>query len=149
MADKKSNIGLTIGIITVGTIATVVVGKKVSKMIEEKRAENTGNQVDSRDPKISLATTLAQRAFAAFHPSGYPGLWDGTDEDELYRIGKEMFANKIPFATLTAIYRKLYNRSFVGDLNNELSSTELQKFYSNLQKGFGNINILQSSTQLL
>jgi hypothetical protein len=140
MSTNKSNPAKTAAIVTLASVVGLFAGKKILNAIEKKRAENAGNQVDNKDPKIALATVLAQRAFAAFHPSGYPGLWDGTNEAELYKIGKEMFANKIPFATLTSLYKKIYNRSFVDDLNNELSSTELTKFYSNLQKGFGNVS---------
>lgn len=110
---------------------------KLSKKVAERKAENAGNQVDNKDPKKALATTLAQTCFAAFFPSGYPGVWDGTDEAALFSVAKQMFANKIAFADLSESYRKLYSRVFTTDLVSELSSSELAKFYAILKSGLG------------
>lgn len=124
--------------------ATAIVGtglffgaRALSKKLKERKSENASNQVDNKDPKVALAATLAQKAYTAFFPSGYPGLWDGTDEVALYNVAKQMFTNKIPFSYLTESYRKLYSRQFAQDLADELSAEELTKFYSNFQKGFG------------
>lgn len=123
---------------TILTAGGAFVGYKlISKKLKEKKQENAVNQVDSKDPKRALAATLAQKAYTAFFPSGYPGAWDGTDEDALYSVAKQMFTNKVPYAYLTEAYRKLYSRQFAQDLANELSSDELSRFYANYQKGFG------------
>ena len=124
--------------------ATAIVGtgiffgaRALSKKLKERKSENASNQVDNKDPKIAMAATLAQKAYTAFYPSGYPGLWDGTDEEALFSVAKQMHTNKIPFSYLTESYRKLYSRQFAQDLADELSAEELTKFYSNFQKGFG------------
>ncbi len=125
---------------TLLTAGGAVVGYKlISKKLKEKKQENAVNQVDSKDPKRALASTLAQKAYAAFFPSGYPGAWDGTDEDALYSVAKQMFTNKVPYAYLTEAYRKLYSRQFAQDLVDELSADELSRFYANYQKGFGSV----------
>lgn len=146
MTKKKGlSLGVKVGIAAVGTVAVVVAGTKINKMIKDKQQENAGNLVDSKNPNLASATTLAQRAFAAFNPSGYSFLWDGTDEKELYLIAKELYTKKIPFETFTGVYKKLFQRSFVSDLNNELDSSELTKFYSNLRSGFGSVGVLNPS----
>lgn len=126
----------------VGTIAVVAGGaffaaRSLSKKLKERKQENAVNQVDSKDPKRALASTLAQRTYTAFFPSGYPGMWDGTDEAALFRVARELFVNKIPFTYLTEAYRKLYSRQLAQDLADELSSDELSRFYSLYQKGLG------------
>lgn len=110
---------------------------KLNKKLKERKQESTVNQVDSKDPKRAMASTLAQRAYTSFFPSGYPGMWDGTDEDALFAIARQMFQNKIPFSYLTEAYRKLYSRQFAQDLADELSAEELSRFYAHYQKGFG------------
>lgn len=124
--------------------ATAIVGtgaffgiRSISKKLKERKQENASNQVDNKDPKIAMAATLAQKAYAAFYPSGYPGLWDGTDEQALFSVAKQMFTNKIPFAYLTEAYRKLYSRQFAQDLADELSADEMTRFYAFFSKGFG------------
>lgn len=122
--------------------------KSISQSILDQKTKNAGDKVDSKDPNTAYSAILAQRAFAAFFPSGNTWLPDGTNESELYKIAGELYVRKIPFATFTSVYQKLYNRVFVNDLNEELNSNELTTFYDFLKgvrlNGIGSItNLLQ------
>ena len=74
-----------------------------------------------------------------FFPSGYTSFPDGTDEQALFNVAKQMYVSKIPFSYLTEAYRKLYSRQFALDLADELDAADLTRFYSFFNKGIGNI----------
>lgn len=141
MAKKSffSSPAFIIGSTAITVIGGAFIGSKISKKIKERKQENAANQVDNKDPKRALAATLAQKCFVSFFPSGYTSFPDGTDEQALFNVAKQMFVNKIPFSYLTEAYRKLYSRQFALDLADELDAADLTRFYSFFNKGIGNI----------
>lgn len=65
-------------------------------------------------------TTFAIRLYAAFHPFVDWGAWfpDGTDEDEVIAVAKEMKQYK-NYAAVSQKYRAIYSRELSTDLSDE------------------------------
>jgi len=124
-------------------------GKAIKKAVNKNREKNAGDQVDSKNPVKALAAQLAQRFRTAFNPSGYTWMMsvDTTSVDEVMRLGREMYTHKVPFNEVSSAYNNLYTgSSFVKDLQDELSSAELSKFYSILKTGLGSVALPPAST---
>lgn len=130
-ADSVAKWTIGLSLIAIGGIFAT---KAIKSVLDKKKQENAGNLIDSTDQAKAQSTVLAQRAYAAMFRAGATWFADGTDEDELYKVATSLFRQRIPFATFTDIYKKLYpGRNFVSDLQSELSSSELEEFYDHLK----------------
>lgn len=117
------------------------------KFITTYRKNHLLNQVGS-DSADGLAIGFAQRMYTAMI-SGY-GWWndvfgDGTDEEALYQVAREMKAGGVSFSLVSSKYKVLYNRELIDDLTQELNSEELQKFQAALQTGLAGLGAVPPS----
>lgn len=105
--------------------------KKGGSIIDNINQRNLDNQIDSKkDPKLSLAAEFAQRLFVAMDGAG-------TDEDEMYLVAQEMKNNGVSFTLVSSAFRKLTGDSLTEWLNDDLTSSEIAKFYSYLRGPLG------------
>jgi hypothetical protein len=77
---------------------------------------------------------MFDNAFRAWGDPSWVSDWigDGTDEEGLYEIAKQMQLNKVTFANVVFAYKTKFNRDLTTDLSSELTSAELAKFFSYL-----------------
>ena len=150
--SKKSDIltnpwVLLIGGIAVGT-GVFFGGKAIQKNIKQKREKGAGDQVDSKDNTKAMATTFAQQLRSAFNPSGQDWMrsFDTTNLTAVFDVAKKMYQNKVPFSAVSTAYNNLYQASFVSHLQDELNSSEVEKFYSILKTGLGSVALPPAST---
>jgi hypothetical protein len=113
----------------------------IRKAITGWRKSHLLNQV-GQSSADGLAIGYAQRLYTAMI-SGY-GWWndyigDGTDEDAIFQVGREMHANKVAFSLVSAKYKVLYNRDLLEDLSLELDTDELAKYQRALQSGLSGL----------
>jgi len=117
----------------------------VRKFITAYRHSHLVNEVGA-DSASGLAIGYAQRLYTAMN-SGY-AWWndvfgDGTDEEAMYQVAREMHQNKVDFSLVSSKYKTLYNRELIDDLTSELGSEEIAKFQTSLSTGLGGLNGLR------
>lgn len=100
------------------------------KFITSYRKSHLLNQVGANSAD-GLAIGYAQRLYTAM-VSGY-GWWndyfgDGTDEEAIYQVGRDMHQHKVDFSLVSSKYKVLYNRELIDDLTTELDSAEMGFF---------------------
>ena len=108
-------------------IAALVIGfflyRKVKKYLNDKKILST-NVVTGKE---GLANILADRARVAM-----AGM--GTNEEALYDIAKIIARGKTTFEAVAGAYLSKYNRDLAKDIQSELNSSEMKKFYSFMGK---------------
>lgn len=119
------------------TAAYVLVRKFVTAYRQNQLLKQVGT--GSAD---GLAVGYAQRSYTAMI-SGY-AWWndlvgDGTDEEALYQVAREMKTNNVPFALVAGKYKTLYNRELLTDLTNELDTTQMRKYQAALATGMNGL----------
>lgn len=91
----------------------------------------------------SFSTSYAAMLYSAFFQSGSEWIsdfmGDGTNQELVYDVARQMYQNKVAFSQVNSSYQALYKRDLFKDLQKELSSEEQIKFNSILQKGLGGI----------
>jgi hypothetical protein len=117
----------------------------IRKLITSYRHNKLLNEVGQNTAE-GLAVGYAQRLYTAMI-SGY-GWWndylgDGTDEEAIYQVGREMKAHNVPFNMVSARYKVLYDRELIDDLTLELDSEELGKFQAALRTGLAGLGALE------
>ncbi|RSK24188.1 hypothetical protein [Hymenobacter metallilatus] len=89
-----------------------------------------------------LALAFASRCYAAMN-SGHEWWndWfgDGTDEEALYQVARDMRSNNVPFVLVANKYKALYTRDLYADLTAELATDEMAQFQAALSTGLGNV----------
>jgi hypothetical protein len=124
----------------------------VRKAITAYRHSKLVNEVGA-STQDGLAIGYAQRLYTAMI-SGYE-VWndwfgDGTDEDAMYQVAREMFAHKVPFALVSSKYKVLYNRELLDDVTQELDSSQVSVFQRAMSTGALNgLGALSTGRELL
>jgi len=113
----------------------------IRKLITGYRKSHLLNQV-GQSSADGLAIGYAQRLYTAM-VSGY-GWWnaylgDGTDEDAVYQVAREMHANKVTFSLVSAKFKVIYNEDLLDLLSAELGTDELAKFNRAMQTGLAGL----------
>ena len=108
-------------------IGGLLLGRYLQKQHEKAVFENTQKKF-GENTKEGKAVEYANLLFSAMFPSGYTWMPDGTDEKALYAIADKMKKNRLPFSLVSQMYRNLYNRELMKDLQGELSTSELHTF---------------------
>lgn len=112
--------------VTAGTV--YFVARVGAKAVEKIRENNANLNIDKTGSK-QIASVEAQRLYAAFFPSGTTWMPDGTDEEIIFSVADSIRSNKTTWADLVNAYNSLFKRNLVSDLNDELDSSELSKFW--------------------
>lgn len=96
-------------------IFAVVAYYFLNRFIQQERKKAILDEAGN-DP----ATTFAIRLYTAFHPYIDWGGWlpDGTDEEEVIAVAKEMKRYK-NFSEVSKKYRAIYNSDLANDLSSE------------------------------
>lgn len=126
------------GFFIAAATAAYIVFKKIIQSVQQGILRN---QVGTNTPD-GLALGYASRFYAAMF-QGNTEWWsdwfgDGTDEESIFKVGREMFASKVSFGLVSAKYKGFYSRDLYTDLSKELSGEDLAKFQSVLTSGLGN-----------
>lgn len=91
----------------------------------EKEAEN---RIQGQVSQKQLAAWAGRIRLASQHESSW--IWPhGTDEEAIYSVLEELPRAEI-ICQLDRIYRRLYNKSVLAELMDELDQSELQKVYN-------------------
>jgi hypothetical protein len=140
MSKPKTSLK-TVAIIGTVAIGTGAVAYLIAKRIVQKARSNQSTKdlddIDKKDPRDAYAVSYAQQIRAAFNPADLDNTWmswipDGTDEEALYRVAKDMRARNVEFSRVAKAYRNLYQSDLVRDLTSELDTAELRIFYGHL-----------------
>lgn len=122
--------------LTVGTVGYFLVRRMVQKARSNQSTKDL-DDINAKDPRDAYAVSFAQQIRAAFNPADLDNTWfswlpDGTDEEALYRVAREMRSRNVEFSRVAKAYRNLYQSELVRDLTSELDTTELRTFYGHL-----------------
>jgi hypothetical protein len=118
--ERASNQATRYGAIGVAAIAVYFLGKRFINAFKKEGAE-------SELPNDQSAQQ-AQAFMTAFNPSGSSWLkfTDGTDNKKVFELASQIK----DFPKVQKFYKDLYKSSLTEDLGNELSSTELARFWA-------------------
>lgn len=83
---------------------------------------------NSTDTDSALDVQFAKRLQVAMFPSNQTWFPDGTNENEIFKIGYEIANNRIEFKEVQNSYKKLYNHNLNDRLQSELNSSDYAKF---------------------
>lgn len=112
----------------------------VRKVILEIRRRKLLDQAGTNTAD-GLAIGYANRCYAAMFRGAteWYSDWvgDGTDEDAIFQVAREMRANGINLALVSDKYRTLYDRPLLQDLTRELDAGDLATFQNLLATGMG------------
>lgn len=130
LRNKKQNRKIVLGVLGAATVAYL--GNALYNKIKRDQATN---RLGTDTPE-GKAAYMAERFYAAFIPSGKEWLndniGDGSDEEALYQLAREMGEMGITLADIAKQYNALHpNRDFVKDLQ-DINAAELAKFNSEL-----------------
>ena len=117
------------GLITIGAIAGALVIKRLTKKTVENIRQTTVANNFGEDTQKGYGSTFAIELYASMHPNA-TWLWDGTDEQAIFEVGRKMNLYKVKFAKVSEMYKKQFNRNLLDDLQEELSASDLAKFNS-------------------
>ncbi len=144
----------------IGGVALAVGGAGyliVRRIVRTAKINNTTrklDEIDSKDPREALAVGFAQQLYAGFNPYSLDNTWfswvpDGTDEEALYRVAREMKARNVEFSRVAKAYRNLYQSELIQDLTSELDPGELRMFYQQLGMNISGIGSAQVNNSLI
>lgn len=144
MSTEVKNEGLTkdkaivygvLGILGIGVGVAVYFGVrgKIKSAIAEKKQEKYTNQIGTNTNE-GKAAEYAQRLKTAMF-STYSWFPDGTDEEAMYQVAKEMFSSKVTFAQVSDAYKNIFSRNLSEDMIDEMDTNDFQKFQTALRTG--------------
>lgn len=121
------------------------------KLITSYRKSHLLSQV-GQSSKDGLAIGFAQRIYTAMisgHEWWNDWFGDGTDEEAIYQVGREMRASQVDFNLVSSKFKVLYNRELIDDLTAELNAEEMAKFQAALMQGLGGLGAVAPSVHHL
>ncbi|KXX67434.1 hypothetical protein [Flammeovirga sp. SJP92] len=117
---------------TIGTIGALGVAYFAFDRWKKKKDEQEANSAYGVDSKEGQAVRIATTIYNSLHTWGNPvfTFMSNTDEESIKGALKLMKLRGIPFSLVTAMYKKLYDRSLSTDLSKELDVDEKKEIDS-------------------
>lgn len=111
-------LGGVVGFFALRKISKDIVGKAKKKNVSNNFGDGT---------KDGLAAQFAIELYAAMHEVA-TWVWDGTDEEAMYRVAQQMRVNRVSFSAVANMYNRQFSRNLLDDMQDELSSNDLNEF---------------------
>jgi hypothetical protein len=130
---QKTALGIGKAVLVGGALALAYFGGKklLTNLKQDSVARDYGDNTED-----GLAAEYAVQMYASFNPVA-SWLWDGTDEEALFNVAQSMYIKKVSFGRVSTQYKRQFDRNLIDDLQNELSSDDLNKFNSYSKGVFG------------
>lgn len=136
--DKATKITVIAVSVVLLAVALFFAIRAIKKYLENKSfndqdtVDNPKTKAEREKNRKAYANIFANQLRTAFNPTGNGWMIDidGTSTDAVMKVAAGIKEKEVPFSYVAAAYNTAYKSSLAAQLQSELSSTELSKFYA-------------------